>query len=274
MRRHQLVAYKIKVMEFCSYLTVCITIIFGGMLRADDPAFFSREVLPILSENCFSCHGPDEANRKADLRVDSRDGALQALVPGNAEASELIARILSDEDDLVMPPPSSHKPRLKPDEVATLKAWIQSGATWGKHWSYAKPTRSSEPIVIDQQLAAKAPAHFPLRSPIDQFVWARLNKVGLAPSFEAELHTLLRRVSFDLTGLPPTIEELRNFDGSASSYETAVDRLLASPHFGERMAMWWLDVSRYADTDGFQSDSNRENWPWRDWVVEVFNSNM
>jgi hypothetical protein len=264
----------VKFLTFQSLLIACLGFVWTSWACAEDKAFFSRNVLPILSENCFSCHGPDEANRKADLRLDSRDGALQALVAGDVEASELIARIISDEDDLVMPPPSSHKPRLKPDEVATLKAWIQSGATWGKHWSYEKPTRSSEPIVIDQKIAAKAPAHFPLRSPIDQFVWARLNNVGLAPSTEAERHTLLRRVSFDLTGLPPSLEELRAFDGSAASYETAVDRLLSSPHFGERMAMWWLDVSRYADTDGFQSDSNRENWPWRDWVVEAFNSNM
>ncbi len=129
-------------------------------------------------------------------------------------------------------------------------------------------------MVVDQQLAAAAPDHFPLRSAIDQFIWARLSKEGLGPSSEAERHTLLRRVSFDLTGLPPTLEELSAFDGTSASYEAAVDRLLASPHFGERMAMWWLDVARYADTDGFQSDSNRENWPWRDWVVEAFNSNM
>ena len=261
-------------MEFYSHLTVCITIVFGGILRADDPAFFSREVLPILSENCFSCHGPDEANRKSDLRLDSRDGALQALVVGEPESSELIARVISNDDDALMPPPSSHKSRLKPAQIDKLKAWINSGATWGKHWAYEKPVRRSGPAVIAKALEAGCPPHFPMRSPIDQFVWARLEKEGLTPAIEAERHTLLRRVSFDLTGLPPTLDELRAFDGASSSYEVVVDRLLSSPHFGERMAMWWLDVSRYADTDGFQSDSNRENWPWRDWVVEAFNSNM
>lgn len=261
-------------MEFYSHLTVCIAIVCGGILRADDPAFFSREVLPILSENCFSCHGPDEANRKSDLRLDSRDGAIQALVVGEPESSELIARVISDDDDALMPPPSSHKSRLKPTQVDKLRAWINSGATWGKHWAYEKPVRRSGPAVIAKALEAECPPHFPMRSPIDQFVWARLEKEGLTPAIEAKRHTLLRRVSFDLTGLPPTLDELRSFDGTSSSYEVVVDRLLSSPHFGERMAMWWLDVSRYADTDGFQSDSNRENWPWRDWVVEAFNSNM
>lgn len=252
---------------------VCLIIAWVNWAYAEDRALFSREVLPILSENCFSCHGPDDANRKADLRLDSYDGALQALVPGNAEGSELIARVISDDDHLVMPPPSSHKSRLKPSQVATLKAWIQSGAAWGKHWSYEKPSRSADHMVIDVKLAAESPAHFPLRSPIDQLVWARLHKDGLAPSAQAEGHTLLRRVSFDLTGLPPSLDELRAFDGSSASYEAAVDRLLASPRFGERMAMWWLDAARYADTDGFQADSNRENWPWRDWVIDAFNSN-
>ncbi len=256
------------------FLRLCLAAFCASWASAGEPAFFSREVLPILSENCFSCHGPDEANRKADLRLDSREGALQALVEGKPETSELIARVLSEDEDLLMPPPSSHKTRLEPAEIEVLKAWIQSGAKWGKHWAYEQPTRSSGPLVVDQQLAAAAPDHFPLRSAIDQFIWARLSKEGLGPSSEAERHTLLRRVSFDLTGLPPTLEELSAFDGTSASYEAAVDRLLASPHFGERMAMWWLDVARYADTDGFQSDSNRENWPWRDWVVEAFNSNM
>ena len=264
-----------KVDFYRSFAILCLqAVVWTNWAHADDPVFFSREVLPILAENCFSCHGPDESNRKADLRLDSREGALQALVAGDPKASELITRVLSDDDDLLMPPPSSHKSRLQPAQIETLKAWIQSGANWGKHWAYEKPTRKSGPVVIDLPLIADAPSRFPLRSPIDQFIWARLSKEGLSASPEAERHTLLRRVTFDLTGLPPTLEELRAFDGTSASYEAAVDRLLASPHFGERMAMWWLDVARYADTDGFQADSNRENWPWRDWVVEAFNSNM
>jgi len=235
---------------------------------------FSREILPILSENCFSCHGPDEGHRKADLRLDTRDGALSAIVPKDVAASELIARITSTDDDTVMPPPKSHKPRLKPKQVDLLKRWIAEGAPWGKHWAYEKPMRAADPLANMQQIAKECPPHFPLRSPIDRFVWARLHQEKLLPATEAERHTLLRRVSFDLTGLPPTAEELAAFDGSAASYEAAVDRLLASPHYGERMAMWWLDAARYSDTDGFQADANRENWPWRDWVVEAFNTNM
>jgi mono/diheme cytochrome c family protein len=254
--------------------TLIIVFAVAADLRAEDAAFFGREVLPILSENCFSCHGPDESNRKAELRLDLRDGALQAITEGEPDSSELIARVVSDDSETLMPPPSSHKPRLKPAQVETLRTWIKSGATWGKHWAYEKPQRSPEPVTIDKQLEADCPSYFPLRSPIDQFVWARLRKEELTPASEAERHTLLRRLSFDLTGLPPTIEELKAFDGSDASYEAAVDRLLASPHFGERMAMWWLDAARYADTDGFQSDANRENWSWRDWVIEAFNSNM
>ena len=254
--------------------TLIIVFAVAADLRAEDAAFFGREVLPILSENCFSCHGPDESNRKAELRLDLRDGALQAITEGEPDSSELIARVVSDDSETLMPPPSSHKPRLKPAQVETLRTWIKSGAAWGKHWAYEKPQRSPEPVAIDKQLQADCPAHFLLRAPIDQFVWARLRKESLTPAPQAERHTLLRRVSFDLTGLPPTIEELNAFDGSHDSYEAAVNRLLASQHFGERMAMWWLDAARYADTDGFQSDANRENWPWRDWVIEAFNSNM
>lgn len=243
-------------------------------IHAAEPVNFSREVLPILSQNCLACHGPDEGHREADLRLDTHEGAtaihdsVAAIVPGKPELSELIARIVSDDEDEVMPPPKSHKPRLSDEEVALLRRWIAEGAVWGKHWAYEKPQRGVEPNEKD------APDHFALRSAIDRYVWAKLQKESLVPSPQAEKHTLLRRVSFDLTGLPPTPEELAAFDGSDKSYEAVVDRLLASPHYGERMAMWWLDAARYADTDGFQADSNRENWPWRDWVLEAFQSNM
>ncbi len=228
--------------------------------HAAEPVNFSREVLPILSENCLSCHGPDDSHRKAELRLDIREGATRlkdgaaAIVPGKPEASELMARIVSSDKDEVMPTPKSNKPPLTPEQVDVLKRWISEGAVWGKHWAYEKPVRKG--------------------SGIDAWVQARLEKEKLTPAPPADRHTLLRRVSFDLTGLPPTPEEIAAFDGSPASYEAAVDRLLASPHFGERMAMWWLDAARYADTDGFQADSNRENWPWRDWVVEAFNANM
>jgi hypothetical protein len=247
---------------------------------AAGPVNFSREVLPILSENCFACHGPDESHRKADLRLDTFEGATKvkdgvaAIVPGKPDNSELMTRIVSTDPDELMPTPESHKPRLQPEQVEVLKRWIAEGAGWGKHWAFEKPVRGEVPGTGNGAEALEAPAHFPLRSAIDRFVIARLQKEQLTPAPEAERHTLLRRVSFDLTGLPPTLEELAAFDGSPDSYNTAVDRLLASPHFGERMAMWWLDAARYADTDGFQADSNRENWPWRDWVVEAFNANM
>ncbi len=232
---------------------------------AADPVSFSRDVLPILSDNCFACHGHDEGKRKADLRLDTREGAtalhdgVAALVPGKPDASELLTRIVTTDADDLMPPPKSHKPRLPAEQVDVLKRWIAEGAPWGKHWAFEKPVKAAVP----------AGAH-----PVDAFVRARLAKENLTLSPEAEKHTQLRRVSFDLTGLPPTPEEIAAFDGSPAAYEAAVDRLLASPHFGERMAMWWLDVSRYSDTDGFQADANRENWPWRDWVVEAFNANM
>jgi hypothetical protein len=256
------------------FLFIAVTNVVATDLRANEAAFFSRNVLPILSENCFACHGPDEANRKAGLRLDSREGALQAIVVGDPDASELISRVLSDDEELLMPPPSTHKSRLSSAEIETLKTWIKSGAVWGKHWAYEKPFRAPDPTTIEPQLKADCVPHFPLRSSIDSFVWARLREEGLIPNTPAERHTLLRRVTFDLTGLPPTVEELNAFDGSDASYEAVVDRLLASAQFGERMAMWWLDAARYADTDGFQADSNRENWPWRDWVIDAFNTNM
>ncbi len=233
--------------------------------RAAAPVNFSREVLPLLSENCFSCHGRDESHRKADLRLDTREGAtddaVRAVVPGQPEASEMIKRILSQDDEEVMPPPKSHKPRLSAAQADVLRRWIAEGAPWGRHWSLEKPTRIATPAD---------------RNAIDHLVAARLSQEGLFPAREAAKHTLIRRVSFDLTGLPPTPEEVDAFvhDTSPDAYGKLVQRLLASPHFGERMAMWWLDAARYADTDGFQQDSDRTNWPWRDWVVAAFNANQ
>ena len=243
---------------------------FAALSGAAEPVHFSRDVLPILSENCLACHGQDESHRKAGLRLDTREGAtatndgVTAIVPGKPEASELVARIVSADPDEVMPPPSSHKPRLNAEQVALLRRWIAEGAPWGKHWAFEKPTKA----------AVAAGQH-----PVDHFVRARLEKEKLTPAPAADPRTLIRRISFDLIGLPPTPEEADAFVAEHSSEpEAAVgrlaDRLLASPHFGERMAMWWLDAARYADTDGFQADSNRENWPWRDWVIEAFNANM
>ena len=228
---------------------------------AAEPVSFSRDVLPILSDNCFGCHGQDESHRKGKLRLDLREAALakEAFVPGKPEVSALIERIVTQDEDELMPPPKSHKARLTTAQVDVLRRWIAEGAVWGKHWSFETPIK------------AAATGH-----PVDAFIGRRLDAEGLAPAKEAPRHTLLRRLSFDLTGLPPTEAEAQAFlaDTSPQAYEKAVDRLLASPHYGERMAMWWLDAARYADTDGFQSDATRTNWPWRDWVVESFNRNV
>ena len=232
---------------------------------AAEPVSFSRDVLPILSDNCFSCHGPDEGHRKADLRLDTREGAtadaIQAVVPGRPEASELIRRIVSTDEDEVMPPPKSHKARLKPGQTELLRRWIAEGAAWGRHWALEKPVRPATP---------------PGQHPIDALVAARLRQEGLKPAAPAARVTQIRRLSFDLTGLPPTPAEMESFlhDAAPDAYARLVARLLASPHFGERMAMWWLDAARYADTDGFQADADRNNWPWRDWVVGAFNGNL
>ncbi|MCA9162789.1 MAG: DUF1549 domain-containing protein, partial [Planctomycetales bacterium] len=233
-----------------------------------DEVRFSRDVLPILADRCFHCHGPDAAHREAELRLDVRESAVAdrggyaAIVPADPDASELMRRITTDDADLVMPPPDSHRKPLADSEVATLRQWIADGAEWGKHWSFEPPVRPE----IDASAT----------HPIDFFVRRRLAKDGLHPAPPADRHTLIRRVSFDLTGLPPTWAEVRGFldDESDDAYERVVDRLLDSPHYGERMAMWWLDAARYSDTDGFQQDATRTNWPWRDWVIQSFNQNM
>ncbi|MEN9636775.1 MAG: hypothetical protein RL077_5179 [Verrucomicrobiota bacterium] len=246
-----------------------LLVIVGALLppsaKAVEPVNFSREILPILSDNCFACHGRDESHRQAELRLDTREGAtaanVQAVVPGQPEASELMHRILATDPDEVMPPPKSHKPPLTAEQAALFRRWIAEGAPWGKHWAFEQPTRAAETTG---------------RNAIDEFVAHRLRAAGMTPAPPAAKSTLLRRVSFDLTGLPPTAAETAAFlvDTSPQAYEKEVQRLLASPHFGERMAMIWLDAARYADTDGFQGDADRTNWPWRDWVVSAFNANQ
>jgi hypothetical protein len=243
-------------------LSILVCLWLAAPVVADDRVRFSRDVLPILAENCFACHGPDESQRKAELRLDTREGALTVLSLEKPAESELLARVLSTDEEVVMPPPASHKKRLTARQVETLRRWIEAGAPWGKHWAFERPVQVEPP---------KNTAH-----PIDAFVRARLAEEGLAPSARASRHTLVRRVSFDLTGLPPSTSELDEFlkDDSNLAYERFIDRLMASEHFGERLAMWWLDAARYSDTDGFQGDATRTNWPWRDWVVGAFNRNL
>ena len=234
---------------------------------------FVRDVRPILSNRCFTCHGPDEGTRKAGLRLDTEDGARKArgphtpVVPGNPAASEIIKRIAPLQPAMRMPPPYSGRPPLTEKEIATLRTWIEQGAHWQSHWSFIAPERPTAPKVSNAVW---------VRNPIDNFVLARLQKEGLTPSKPADRARLLRRVTFDLTGLPPTLAELDAFlaDKSSDAYEKQVDRLLASPRYGERMAVDWLDAARYADTHGYQVDPEKEMWPWRDWVISAFNRNM
>ena len=231
---------------------------------------FSHDVLPILSDYCFQCHGPDEKARKGKLRLDTKDGAFRkeepVLIPGKSAESELIKRISSEDVEDQMPP-AKRKHKLSGQQVEILRRWVDQGATWGKHWAYEAPQRPELPPV-----AAKTWPH----TPVDSFILARLEKDGLKPSPEAPRETLIRRVTLDLTGLPPTPEEVAAFaaDSAPDAYEKLVDRLLKSPRYGERMAWDWLDAARYADTNGYQGDNERTMWPWRDWVVKAFNENM
>ncbi|HEX3656451.1 MAG TPA: DUF1553 domain-containing protein [Pirellulales bacterium] len=234
---------------------------------------FDRDIHPILSDKCFKCHGPDAHERQAGLRLDLRDAALRpaesgqpAIVPGNASASVLVERVLSTDADQQMPPPDSNK-KLTDAQKQLLKAWVEQGAPYAKHWSLVPPKRPALPEVAHQKWSA---------GPIDRFILARLESAGLAPSPEADRPTLLRRLSLDLTGLPPTPAEVDAFvaDQRPDAYARQVDRLLASPHYGERMALEWLDAARYADTHGYHIDSHRDMWPWRDWVIEAFNRNQ
>ncbi len=233
---------------------------------------FNRDIRPILSDTCFKCHGPDEKQRMADLRLDETEGLFtdrggyRIIVPGHPEQSKLYQKISSKDDSELMPPKDSGR-SLSPKQIETFKTWIDQGAKWDMLWSFVPPKRPAVPEVVDKAWT---------RNPIDNFILARLQTEGLKPSPEADRATLLRRVYFDLTGLPPTPAEISAFeaDKSPDAYEKRVDQLLASPHFGERMAMPWLDLARYADTHGFHIDSMRDMWAWRDWVINSFNANL
>lgn len=248
-----------------------LLVIFFGLPAALAAVDFSREIRPILSENCFFCHGPDEKKREAGLRLDeeaaakaSNDGVI-AVVPGDPEKSALIQRILSTDPDEMMPPPKQHKV-IPAAQVALLKEWIRQGAPWGKHWSYEKVKK---PRVPDVSAAVSGPAKL---SPMDAFLAHRLAQEGLQFSQEADAATLIRRVAIDLTGLPPTLEELKRL--AQSPYEAVVDHYLAKTSFGEHWASQWLDLARYADSSGYPSDQPREIWAYRDWVIRALNANM
>ena len=233
------------------------------------PLSFNRDIRPILSNNCFTCHGPDEKQRETKFHFDTREGAFLEegiIVPGNSGRSALYRRITHEDANERMPPfESGHT--LTDKQIDLLKRWIDEGAKWDTHWAYAAPVRPEPPPV--------AKKNWP-RNPIDRFILARLEREGLEPSREADKAALLRRVTYDLTGLPPTPAELDAFlaDRSPDAYEKRVDALLQSPHYGERMAVPWLDAARYGDTHGYHIDSHRGMWPWRDWVIGAFNRNL
>ena len=229
---------------------------------ADDEILFNRDIRLILSDNCYQCHGPDDAAREAELRLDTEAGATEsAIVPGDADASELIERITTDDEDLVMPPPESER-KLTAQQVELLKKWIDQGAKFQGHWAFEEPVRPEIPKIETA-------------NPIDAFLQTKLKSTPLQPAPLADKSTLIRRVTLDLTGVPPTAEEVQAFlgDDSDGAYERLVDRLLMSPHYGERMAIAWLDFARYADSNGFQSDGSRELWAWRDWLIGALNEN-
>ncbi len=233
---------------------------------------YNRDIRPILAEHCFACHGPDSAARKASLRLDRfedatapRDGG-SAIVPGKLEKSLLTARILTKDADDVMPPPSTKK-QLNTTQIDLLKRWIAEGAQYESHWSFIAPVRPAPPVVKDAKW---------VRNPVDRFILARIEQAGLKPAPEADRRTLARRLSLDLTGLPPEPLEVETFvnDKSPDAYEKLVDRLMASPHWGEHRGRYWLDAARYADTHGIHFDNYREMWAYRDWVINAFNRNL
>ena len=248
----------------------CALAWFAGatLASAAEKVGFNRDIRPILSDKCFHCHGPDAKTREADLRLDTREGLFSEIddifpvVPGHPEKSEVLVRVLSHDKDEQMPPPKTNK-TLKPSEVELLREWIKQGAEFQGHWSFVAPVKP--PVPGSAGVA-----------PIDAFLRAKLTEKGLTSAGEASKEVLIRRVAFDLTGLPPTMEEVDAFlaDTAPDAYDKVVARLLASPHYGEQMARHWLDVARYGDTHGLHLDNERSMWPYRDWVVKAFNENL
>jgi hypothetical protein len=268
---------------FCVAAFFLITYLSCGRIDANDTSFklpdtvsYNFHIRPILSDKCFACHGPDAKKREASLRLDIADAAYAplketkgafALVPGKPGESELFKRVTSTDPHYMMPVPDSHIPALTPDQVALFKKWIEQGAKYERHWAFAAPVKSRVPALKDNKWC---------RNEIDYFVLNQLNEKGMTPKEEADKERLLKRVSIDLTGLPPGIEMMDEFlaNQSPDAYEKIVDKLMASPSYGEKMALHWLDVARYADSYGYQDDNIRTQWPWRDWLIHAFNTNM
>lgn len=256
-----------------SLLFIFVVCLFSmAKLFAVESPKFNRDIRGILSDRCFTCHGPDSASREADLRLDVRDNAISngetpAIIPGKPAESELLKRVRSQDEFTQMPPPDSGKAPLTAEQIKLLEQWIKEGAEYEAHWAFIPPQKPEVPKVKDFNQ---------VQNPIDAFVLKKLESEGLEPAPTADKRTLIRRVSLDLTGLPPTPEEIDSFlkDQSPHAYENVVDRLLSSERYGEHMARYWLDAARYADTNGYQYDLEREQWVWRDWVIWAFNQNM
>lgn len=258
--------------RLCVFSATGVWLAFAGAVFAADPIDFNRDIRPLLSDRCYHCHGPDAEHREAGLRFDTEEGALaetdygnHAIVAGDRHQSSMWERITSTDPDLKMPPPESGR-KLSKTEIETLGRWIDAGAPWAKHWSFIAPSKTELPKTKFDEF---------VKNPIDRFVFARLEKEGLSPSAEADRESLIRRVTFDLTGLPPTLDEIDAFlaDESPDAYEKVVDRLLRSPRYGEHMARYWLDAARYGDTHGLHLDNERSIWPYRDYVIDAFNNN-
>ena len=253
-------------------ISALVLLVLSSSVCLADDIQFNRDVRPILSNRCFECHGPDSATREAGLRLDQREAAIaaaesgsRAIVPTDPKRSELLRRVMSHDPDERMPP-ADGPARLSDEQVRVLTKWIEQGAEYQPHWAFVPPKAVVVPAVGSQWA----------RNDIDQFVLARLKSQDRKPAAEASRETLIRRVAFDLTGLPPTIDEIDAFvaDRSASAYEKMVDRYLESPAYGEHMARHWLDLARYADSNGYQYDTERQQWVWRDWVIDAYNRNM
>ncbi len=248
-------------------LTLAMIVAVTSVVTGEERISYSRDILPILSDRCFVCHGPDGEHREADLRLDLEDEAkVSAVVAGMAQKSELFLRITSDDPDEKMPPPGNNL-SLSAEEIDLIRRWIDQGAPWQEHWAFVPPVKSEPPMIQNDAWPTNE---------IDNFILSQLEQLKQAPAAEASRLRWIRRVTFALTGLPPTLEEIDNFlaDDSPQAYETVVDRLLASERYGERIASDWLDAARYSDTYGYQVDRDRHVWPWRQWVIKALNDNM
>ena len=263
---------KTRHLRLTSLLAFALLLTMAWHAPAAERLHFDRDIRPILSDKCYACHGPDPAQRQAELRLDTKEGAFSApsgypiIVPGEPENSELVARITHADVEQRMPPQSSNRQPTQ-EQIDTLIRWIAEGAEWEEHWVYDLPERVEPPTVKDSTWVS---------NPIDRFILGRLEAEGLEPAAEADKRTLIRRLNFDLTGLPPKPAEMEQFlrDERSDAYEELVNRLLSAPQYGERMAMYWLDLVRYADTSGYHADESVSVWPYRDYVIRAFNDNM